>query len=48
VWYQIVWRNGADIDPGVLYDWSQHVAVIVQRCRQRFALEAPVLLRVQP
>jgi hypothetical protein len=43
----IVWPNGADIAPGVLYDWPQHVDTIVQRRRQRFAAETPVLLRGQ-
>ncbi|HQY90511.1 DUF2442 domain-containing protein [Caldilinea sp.] len=43
----IVWPNGADIAPGVLYDWPQHVDAIVQRRRQRFA-EAPLLVGVQP
>ena len=43
----LVWPNGADIAPGVLYDWPQHVDAIVQRRRQRFAREAPVLLPVQ-
>jgi len=38
----LVWPNGADIDPGVLYDWPQHVDVIVQRRRQRFAVAAAV------
>ena len=38
----IVWPNGADIDPGVLYDRPQHVDAIVQRRRQRFAAEASV------
>ena len=42
----IAWPNGADIDPGVLYDWPQQVDAIVQRRRQRFATEAPVLLSV--
>lgn len=43
----IVWPNGADIAPGVLYDWPRHVDAIVQRRRQRFALDAPMLLRAQ-
>ncbi len=43
----IVWPNGADIDPGVLYEWPQHVDAIVQRRRQRFALKTAVLVRVQ-
>ena len=44
----IVWPNGADIDPGVLYDWPQHVDAIIKRRRQRFAAGTPVLVRVQP
>lgn len=44
----IVWPNGADIAPGGLYDWPQHVDALIQRRRQRFALEAPVLVRAQP
>lgn len=44
----IVWPTGADIDPGVLYDWPQHVDAIVQRRKQRFAAEAPVSLGVHP
>jgi len=44
----IVWPNGADIDPGVLYDWPQHVDAIVQRRRQRFAAEAPAPVHAQP
>ena len=40
--------NGADIDPGVLYEWPQHVDAIVQRRRQRFALKTALLVRVQP
>ena len=43
----IVWPTGADIDPGVLYDWSQHVDATVQRRRQRFATDTSVLLGVQ-
>ena len=42
----IVWPTGADIDPGVLYDWPQHVDAIVQRRKQRFAPETPVLIGV--
>jgi hypothetical protein len=38
----IVWPTGADIDPGVLYDWPEHVDAIVQRRKQRFAVEMPV------
>jgi hypothetical protein len=44
----IVWPNGADIAPGVLYDWPQHVDAIVERRRQRFAPAAPLLVRAQP
>ncbi|HSN77190.1 MAG TPA: DUF2442 domain-containing protein [Anaerolineae bacterium] len=40
----IVWPTGADIAPGVLYDWPQHVDAIVQRRKQRFAAEMPVLV----
>ena len=42
-----VWPNGADSEPGVLYDWPQHVDAIVQRRRQRYAAEALGLLRAQ-
>ncbi len=42
----IVWPTGADIDPGVLYDWPEHVDAIVQRRKQRFAVETPVLVGV--
>lgn len=35
----LVWPNGADIDPNVLYDWPRHVDAIVQRRRQRWAVE---------
>lgn len=44
----LIWPNGADIALGVLYDWSQHVDAIVQRRRQRFAAEAPLLIRAKP
>lgn len=36
----IVWPTGADIDPGVLYNWPEHVDAIVQRRKQRFVVEA--------
>lgn len=36
----LVWPNGADVDPNVLYDWSQHVDAIVKRRRKRFAADA--------
>lgn len=32
----IVWPTGADIDPGVLYDWPEHVDAIVRRRRARW------------
>ncbi|MFZ1506185.1 MAG: DUF2442 domain-containing protein [Anaerolineae bacterium] len=35
----LVWPNGADIDPNVLYDWPRHVNAIVQRRRQRWAAD---------
>ena len=34
----LVWPNGADIAPNVLYDWPNQVDAIVQRRRQRFAV----------
>jgi hypothetical protein len=27
----LVWSNGADIDPAVLYDWPNHVERIIER-----------------
>lgn len=38
----LVWPTGADIDPGVLYDWPNHVDAIVQRRRQRYGVKTPV------
>lgn len=38
----LVWPTGADIDPGVLYDWPEHVDAIIRRRKQRFAAELPV------
>ena len=35
----LVWPNGADIDPSVLYDWPRHVDAIVQRRRQRWGTD---------
>ena len=35
----LVWPTGADIDPSVLYDWPRHVDAIVQRRRQRWAVD---------
>jgi len=35
----LVWPNGADIDPNVLYDWPRHVDAIVQRRRQRWVVD---------
>ena len=36
----LVWPNGADIAPHVLYDWPNQVEAIVERRRQRFAVAA--------
>lgn len=35
----LVWPTGADIDPGVLYDWPDHVEAIVRRRQLRYAAE---------
>ena len=35
----LVWPTGADIDPSVLYNWPRHVDAIVQRRRQRWAVD---------
>lgn len=40
----IVWPTGVDIEPGVLYDWPEHVDAIVQRRRRRFGAAMPVRL----
>ncbi len=37
----LVWPTGADIDPGVLYDWPWHVDTIIQRRRQQWETEYP-------
>jgi hypothetical protein len=34
----LVWPNGADIDPMVLYNWPQQVDAIVERRRQQSAV----------
>lgn len=34
----LVWPNGADVDPTVLYNWPEHVAAIVKRRKERFAV----------
>lgn len=38
----LVWPTGADIDPGVLYDWPNHVDAIVQRRQERYGVKMPV------
>ena len=35
----LVWPTGADVDPSVLYNWPRHVDAIVQRRRQRWAVD---------
>lgn len=35
----LIWPTGADIAPDVLYDWPRHVDAIVQRRRQRWAVD---------
>lgn len=42
----LTWPTGADIDPGVMYDWPEHVDAIVKRRRQRFATETSAPLAV--
>jgi hypothetical protein len=39
----IVWPTGADIDPGVLYDWPEHVDAIVSRRRARWLAQEAVV-----
>ncbi len=34
----LVWPTGADIDPTVLHDWSQHGEAIVTRRKKQFAV----------
>ena len=34
----LVWPNGADVDPTVLHDWPAHVAAIIKRRKERFAM----------
>ena len=39
----IVWPTGADIDPGVLYDWPEHVDAIAKRRRARWLAQEAVV-----
>ncbi|MFZ2361552.1 MAG: DUF2442 domain-containing protein [Anaerolineae bacterium] len=39
----IVWPTGADIDPGVLYDWPEHVDTIVRSRRERWLAQNVVV-----
>jgi hypothetical protein len=39
----IVWPTGADIDPGVLYDWPEHVGAITRRRRDRWLAQEAVV-----
>lgn len=34
----LVWPTGADIDPNVLYDWSDQVKTIVERRKKQFTV----------
>jgi hypothetical protein len=36
----LVWPNGADVDPTVLYNWPDHVDAIIKRRQERYAVSA--------
>jgi hypothetical protein len=36
----LVWPTGADIDPTVLHDWSQHIEAIIARRTKQFTVTA--------